>query len=155
MMKLKISNKAQHGLVIREFRIADYHSVIALWNSAGLPHKPEGRDTKENMSKEIGQPNALFLVAEKEGHLIGSAFGTHDGRKGWVNRVAVLPAARRQGIATALVREVEKRFAEHGIQIIACLVEEWNKESLIFFQKMGYVCHKDIFYLTKREGDHI
>ena len=154
-MKSQNSNELNRGFVIREFRITDYDSLIDLWSSAGLPHKPEGRDTRQNISREIGHPNAVFLVAEKEGCLIGSAFGTHDGRKGWINRVAVLPAKRRKGIAAALVREVEKRLKEKGVCIIACLVEEWNKESLNFFQKVGYVCHKDIFYLTKREGDHI
>jgi len=154
-MKSKNSRKSNRGFVIREFRIADYGSLIDLWNCAGLPHKPKGRDTRHNISREIEHPNAVFLVAEKEGRLIGSAFGTHDGRKGWINRVAVIPAYRRQSIAAALVQEVEKRLKEKGICIIACLVEEWNKESLDFFQKIGYVCHEDIFYLTKRDGDHI
>ncbi|UCD04713.1 MAG: GNAT family N-acetyltransferase [candidate division WOR-3 bacterium] len=154
-MKSKRPHKSNRGFVIREFRITDYDSLIDLWNSAGLPHKPKGRDTRQDISREIDHPNAVFIVAEKKGCLIGSAFGTHDGRKGWINRVAVLPAERRKGIAAVLVQEVEKRLREKGMRIIACLVEEWNKESLDFFQKIGYVCHRDIFYLTKREGDHI
>ena len=142
-------------LVIRGFRIGDYEQLIELWCAAGLPHKPKGRDTEQNMAREIEQPNAVFLVAEMDGCLVGSAFGTHDGRKGWINRVAVLPRCRRQGIAAALVEGVETRLREMGIRIIACLVEEWNSGSLKFFERIGYTRHKDIFYLTKREGDHI
>jgi ribosomal protein S18 acetylase RimI-like enzyme len=154
-MKVKVIRKTHAGFSIRQFRMADYDSLIKLWANAGLPHKPKGRDTREHISREIKHPNAVFLVAEKEGCLIGSAFGTHDGRKGWINRVAVLPAHRRQGIAADLVKEIEKHITGMGIGIIACLVEEWNRDSLRFFQKMGYVCHKDIFYLTKREVDYI
>ncbi|MDH4210954.1 MAG: GNAT family N-acetyltransferase [candidate division WOR-3 bacterium] len=154
-MKAEEIRKAHDGFTIRKFRMADYDSLLELWDNAGLPHKPKGRDTRENISREINHPNAVFLVAEKDGCLIGSAFGTHDGRKGWINRVAVLPAHRRQGIAADLVEEIEKHITRMGIGIIACLVEEWNRDSLSFFQKMGYVCHKDIFYLTKREVDYI
>lgn len=154
-MKRERICKTQSNIKIRKFRIADYDYLIELWENAGLPHKPKGRDKKENISRELNWRNMVFLVAEMDGRLIGSAVGTHDGRKGWINRVAVLSEFRRQGIAADLVREVEKRIKRKGIRIIACLVEEWNAESLKFFKKMGYVCHRDIFYLTKREGDHI
>lgn len=154
-MKKERTHKRQGDIKIREFRVGDYDPLIELWENAGLPHKPKGRDNKKNIARELNWRNAVFLVAEKNGRLIGSAFGTHDGRKGWINRVAVLPEYRRQGVATDLVREVEKRIKSKGIRIIACLVEEWNKESLKFFKNMGYICHRDIFYFTKREGDQI
>jgi len=83
--------------------------------------------------------------------LIGSIFGTHDGRKGWINRLAVDPAHQRQGIAARLVREVEDRLYERGIGIIACLVEDWNSISLQVFEKLGYTRHQDIIYFTKRK----
>ncbi|UCF70820.1 MAG: GNAT family N-acetyltransferase [candidate division WOR-3 bacterium] len=150
MTKAKEISKRRSGFVVREFRITDYDALIKLWKGAGLPHKPRGRDRKKDISREITHVNAVFLVAEKEGILIGSAFGTHDGRKGWINRVAVLPDFRRSGIAAQLVREVEKRLNDAGIDIIACLIEEWNKESVAFFERLGYKRHNDIFYFTKR-----
>lgn len=139
---------------IRRFRIADYDNVLQLWRKAGLPHKPRGRDRRDRVTQEIEQTNAVFLVAEKDGVLIGSAFGTHDGRKGWINRVAVAPEYRRQGLAENLVRQVERYLRDMGIRITACLIEDWNKESMEFFENIGYKRHRDIFYFTKREdGD--
>jgi len=38
---------------------------------------------------------------------IGSALITHDGRKGWINRVVVLPEHRNKGIARKLVEAGE------------------------------------------------
>jgi ribosomal protein S18 acetylase RimI-like enzyme len=139
-------------LVVREFRIEDYDALLSLWNVAKLPHKPAGRDKKENIRLEIEQTNAVFLVAEKEDVLIGSAFGTHDGRKGWINRVAVLPKWRRRDIAAHLVNEIEHRLNGMGIEIVACLIEDWNKESMKFFERIGYKRHNDIFYFSKRRS---
>lgn len=140
---------------LRHFKIDDYDALIKLWQAAELPYKPSGRDRKENLCRELEYGSGIFLVAENKGEIIGSAFGTHDGRKGWINRVAVDPRFQRQGIATKLVRELEKHFEGMGIGIIACLIETWNKESMVFFEKRGYERHDDIVYFTKRKDPHV
>ena len=144
-------DRIPHQFEIRKFLIEDYEKVIGLWRGAGLPHKPHGRDCKSRIAREIKQSNAVFLVAEKDGKLVGTAFGTHDGRKGWINRVAVAPEYRRQGLAERLVRQVERHLRDMGIRITACLIEDWNKESMEFFERIGYRRHHDIYYFTKRE----
>jgi ribosomal protein S18 acetylase RimI-like enzyme len=139
-------------MTVREFRIEDYEQLIELWQEAHLPYKPKGRDSKEEIERELRGHNAVFLVAEENGRLVGSIFGTHDGRKGWINRVATAPAYQKQGIARTLVREVERRLRNMGIKIIACLIEDWNTGSVAFFEKMGYVRYQHVLYFTKREG---
>lgn len=138
-------------VVIRELRVEDYDALVALWDQAKLLYKPRGRDRRDNIERELKGQNAIFLVAEQDGTLIGSIFGTHDGRKGWINRLAVDPAHQRQGIAARLVKEVEDRLYKMGIGIIACLVEDWNCVSLQVFEKLGYTRHQDIIYFTKRK----
>jgi len=64
--------------------------------------------------------------------------GTHDGRKGWINRLAVAKDFRRQNIAFKLVAAVESRLNIIGIDITACLIEPENTASKSFFYKMGY-----------------
>jgi len=138
------------NIEIRELRMTDYDKLIALWNKAKLLYKPKGRDMRKNIKRELKKPTAIFLVAEKNGALIGSIFGTHDGRKGWINRLVVAPGYRKQGIAAKLVKEVENRLFDMGIGIIACLIEDWNPVSVKVFEKMGYKRHNDIIYYTKR-----
>ena len=140
---------------IRRFRISDYDVLIKLWDEAQLVYKPNGRDRREMIQKQIQLPNTIALVAEKEGKLIGSVFGTHDGRRGWINRLAVLPEFQRKGIGRELVKELETRFHKMGIGIIASLVEDWNKTSLRVFQRIGYKKHKDIIYFSKRKTSQI
>ena len=137
---------------IRNFKIEDYPSLIQLWKAAGLPYKPQGRDSKEKIEAELEKGIAIFLVAEAGNKIIGSVIGTHDGRKGWINRVAVDPGYREKGLAKMLVSEVEKKLDNLGIDIIACLIEDWNDRSVKVFQKLGYIKHEDVIYFSKRKN---
>ena len=137
---------------IRRFHISDYDALIKLWNEAQLVYKPKGRDRRDMIKKQIQLPNTIALVAEKDGKLIGSVFGTHDGRRGWINRLAVMPEYQKKGIGRKLVKDLEDRIYKLGIGIIASLVENRNKTSLRVFQRLGYKKHKDITYFSKRKG---
>jgi len=142
-------------MIIREFSINDYDALIILWNDAQLPFKPKGRDKRDKIEYELKQGRNIFLIAEINGKIVGSVFGTHDGRKGWINRLAVSPEFQKQDIAKKLIAEVEDRFSELGIDIIACLVEDWNTKSLQVFEKLGYEKHSDIVYFSKRKDSNI
>jgi ribosomal protein S18 acetylase RimI-like enzyme len=135
---------------IRDFRIGDYDAVAALWTDAGLPFRPNGRDRREAIAREIEGDQALFLVAEEGTRIVGVVFGTHDGRKGWINRLAVAPDLRRRGVGRTLVDEVEARLRRLGIVIAACLIEEENEISQAVFADLGYKRHPEIVYYAKR-----
>jgi ribosomal protein S18 acetylase RimI-like enzyme len=75
---------------------------------------------------------------------------TDDGRKGWINRLAVSPEARRGGIAKALVGAAEAVLAARGILIISCLIEGENEPSLGLFASLGYARQDDIVYHARR-----
>lgn len=140
---------------IRLFTIEDYEDVTALWKQAGLPYKPEGRDSKEKIAAETARDTSVFLVAEMNGKVIGTCLGTHDGRKGWINRVSVNQDLREKGIAQMLVKETEKRLNQKGVDIFACLIENWNDVSMEAFAKMGYIKHEDIIYFSKRNSPDV
>jgi len=135
---------------VREFRINDYDALISLWNDAQLPHRPKGRDRLDKIQRELERGNAVYLVAELDGKLVGSVLGTHDCRKGWINRLAVAPEFRQQGVARMLVNAVEKRLYELGIEMVACLVYDSNARSIELFEKLGYKRESNIVYFTKR-----
>jgi len=69
-------------LKIRDFVIGDYEKVISLWKEAKLPFKLLVRDKLEMIEKKIKKPSAIFLIAERDGEIIGYVFGTNDVRKG-------------------------------------------------------------------------
>jgi ribosomal protein S18 acetylase RimI-like enzyme len=141
------------SLRIREFRMEDYDRVMELWAEGGLPLKPEGRDSRGNIARQIRLSNVLFLVAEDvaAGRVVGTVLATHDGRKGWINRLAVDAGLRRRGTGARLVREAEQRLEAQGMDILACLIEDDNAVSMAVFEKLGYKKHPEIIYFAKRK----
>ncbi len=148
---MKKKNNKESKLTFRTFRQDDYQAAISLWQGSGIPCKPNGRDAKEKILKETGNPGTLFLVVEKEGEIIGSVLATHDGRKGWINRLAIAPQYRLQGIASRLLTEAEAHLHRCGMEIITCLIEDDNPGSMKFFSRKGYIEHRDIIYFSKRK----
>ena len=134
----------------RTCTIEDYDLLVSLWKQAGLPYKPRGRDSRESLAREMAVGSGSFIIAEADGKPAGTVLVTHDGRKGWINRVAVLPEYRKKGVGRALVDYAEQLLKDQGIGIFACLIEDHNLESLEVFQKLGYVEFHGMHYLTKR-----
>ena len=139
-------------ITIRDLTMEDYEAVQRLWAEAGLPFRPNGRDRRDRVTRELERGTAVFLLAETGGELVGVVLGTHDGRKGWVNRLAVAPAYQRRGIASLLVQEIEARLLGLGLDIVAALIETPNRASIEFFQSIGYVHDPEIEYVSKRRS---
>lgn len=134
----------------------EYDRIIALWNEAGLSHKPNGRDSREAFTRQLAGNTHTFIGMEtQEGQLVGVVLATHDGRKGWINRLAVHPDARRRGIGKALIAAAEDVLKEQGIGIIAALIEPENEASLALFLSEGYIDWPGIHYVSKRQSDDI
>jgi ribosomal protein S18 acetylase RimI-like enzyme len=138
--------------IVREFRIEDYDQVISLWRACTLPFRPNGRDSKKRIAKEIEKPTALFLVIERQGEIVGTLFGTTDGRKGWINRLAVRPDQRRKSLAKRLIKEMEGRFEALGLEVFSCLIEDHSDSSMRLFEEIGYKDDPSVHYFSKRRN---
>jgi ribosomal protein S18 acetylase RimI-like enzyme len=135
---------------LRGFNIEEYDALIALWRRAGLGYKPKGRDSFEKIAEELERGIARFILAEYDGKLIGSVIATQDGRKGWMNRIAVDPDYRGNGLAQLLISEAEKVLHKQGLDILTALVEPENVASQKLFEKMDYVRWDGLVYYSKR-----
>jgi ribosomal protein S18 acetylase RimI-like enzyme len=139
---------------VRTLTLADYDRWMAIWQAAGLHSiRPRGRDSREAFAGQLNSGTHTMLGLELSGELIGVVLATHDGRKGWINRLAILPEYRRLGYAARLVAEAERVLHEQGISIIAALIETGNDASLTLFRKLGYNELPDgIHYVSKRDS---
>ena len=79
-----------------------------------------------------------MLLAEVGGRVVGSIIGTFDGWRGNFYRLAVHPDYRRQGVARALVVEVERWLARQGAKRITALVEKEHARATGFWTAVGY-----------------
>lgn len=143
------------GPSIRRFSIDRYDDLISLWDLSGLPYKMNGRDSRSSIESEIKDERCHFLLAFDGPELVGSVIATHDGRKGWINRLAVHPDHRMKGLARTLLEEAEKRLSDQGVGIFACLIEGWNGSSVDVFEHLGYSEFKGVKYFTKRACEDI
>ena len=141
---------------IEPLKLADYEEMVRLWRSAGLHYRPRGRDSRRDMARQLRLPAAVYLKAvtraDGKSRIVGVVLGTHDGRRGWINRLAVLPEFQRLGLGRRLVAQLDKRFRALGLDIVAVQVDKGNRASMGFFAALGYVRHSDIHYYSKRKG---
>lgn len=136
---------------IRRLRADELKEMKRVWERSGLPYRPRGRDSMRNLRKEQEEDPERFLGAFLGGRLVGVSLVTDDGRKGWINRLAVVPEARGRGIAKRLIRESENILRRRGRRLFCVLIESYNAESMKLFEEAGYRREDEILYFAKRE----
>ncbi len=141
----------------------NYPEILDLWQRAGLHIRPEGRDGAAAFARQMrtGLQHVIGVrLASPEarehsepsgtGLLIAVVVLTQDGRKGWINRLAVDPNYRRRGVAAALLGEAERWFYDvAGLEVWAALIEGDNHASQSLFAHEGYG-RGDVVYVSKR-----
>ena len=121
---------------IRECVQEEVPAILNLWREAGAT--VSATDTASALLQAVAESPACVLVAEVDGELIGSVIGTFDGWRGNIYRLVVHPSHQRQGIARALVVEVEKRLAHQGVERITALVERDHTWATGFWDAVEY-----------------
>lgn len=143
------------ALQIRPLRERELHAMTRVWELAGLPYRPNGRDNLESLQAQRKAYPDLFIGAFIDEKLVGVAIASDDSRKGWINRLAVIPEARRHGIGTAMVEECERALRARGRGVFSILIEGENQASENLFLGMGYKLEEDIKYYAKRDSQSV
>ncbi|TMK23964.1 MAG: GNAT family N-acetyltransferase [Actinobacteria bacterium] len=121
---------------LRTARSADIPAILSLWSAAGVP--PGVSDTPGGLATLLDRDREALLVAESRGGLVGSLIAAWDGWRGSFYRLAVHPDRRREGIATALIGEGERRLGERGAVRLTAIVAEDEPLAFDFWQAAGY-----------------
>jgi ribosomal protein S18 acetylase RimI-like enzyme len=123
---------------LREFTLADYAAVRALWEQYPDELGIGRSDTREEIAKKIARDPDLFLVAEVDGKIIGTVIGGFDGRRGIIYHLAVDRGYRGQGLGRALMIQVERRLAAKGCLRAYLLVKPENLDVNEFYKRLGW-----------------
>ncbi|MBK7142701.1 MAG: GNAT family N-acetyltransferase [bacterium] len=137
---------------IRRLTIADYDEIVRVWSDAGLPYKPGGRERKDMLAKEMTRPYCAFLGLEIDGRLLGVIIANWDGRRGWLNRLAIDPDHRGKRYAGLLIEAAEQFLESQGAIVLAGLIDEENLPSMAAFARAGYSCVTEIRLWRKRKS---
>jgi ribosomal protein S18 acetylase RimI-like enzyme len=83
--------------------------------------------------------NAFFLVAERDGGVVGYLHFDCEGPEPELHRIYVDPRQKRGGIGSALLRELHARLAPGSSYVL--LVHAENLSAIAFYQHHGFVEH--------------
>jgi len=142
--------------------IDDYDAVYALWATQpgiGL-HDPE--DSRKGMAYYLRRNPASCFVAEDDSReapappqVVGAVLCGNDGRRGYINHLAVAREYRGQGIGRALVNACLAAMRKEGICRCSFAVFRDNETGNAFWDAMGSVRRNEILYRNLETGEPI
>jgi ribosomal protein S18 acetylase RimI-like enzyme len=124
------------GMNIRPFQPADQEAVVDLWSRCGLLRP--WNDPRRDIARKLAVQPELFLVLEIDGVLAGTVMAGYEGHRGWINYLAVDPAARRRGLGRALMAEAERLLRACGCPKINLQIRRENREAVAFYERIGF-----------------
>ena len=125
--------QAQYG--IRRSDVADLERIVQIENAS---FGSEAYDRKL-FAEYRARCGALFLVAERRGRVCGYLIACLRG-EAWAElvSVAVDPAARRSGAASALLESLFRRLRRRGVARLTLMVRVANRAAQAFYEKYGF-----------------
>jgi ribosomal protein S18 acetylase RimI-like enzyme len=124
-------------ITVRSFCAADRAALTSLWREV-FPNDPPRSAPERMIDGALEVRPETLLVAELEDALVGAVIAGFDGVRGWIYHLAVAPAHRRRGVATALMRAAEAALRTLGCAKINLQVRAANTEVVAFYRQLGY-----------------
>jgi ribosomal protein S18 acetylase RimI-like enzyme len=121
---------------IRPYRATDGEAVVALWRACDLVRP--WNDPHQDIRRKLGVNPEWFLVGERNGRVVGTVMAGYEGHRGWINYLAVEPAAQRRGLGRALMAEAERLLRAAGCPKVNLQVRSTNAAVIAFYRRLGY-----------------
>ena len=135
-------------IILREMQLKDYEEVITLWQQTESMSLRDC-DSKESIGYYLERNAGLSFVALDQGNthqtkLIGAVLVGTDGRRGYLQHLAVSQAYRGQKIGYQLVEKSIGALAEIGIPKTHLFVHQDNLKAQAFYEKLGWFARDEI-----------
>lgn len=133
---------------IQEMALSDYEEIYKLWReSAGL--ELSVADSKESIARFLERNPGLSFVARDGDLLVGVVLCGHDGRRGYIDQLAVRASHRRQGIGRNLVARCLYNLIQTGIRKWHLFVLDENDEAIAFWDKLGWARRVELVTMSQ------
>jgi ribosomal protein S18 acetylase RimI-like enzyme len=131
---------------IRPMELTDYDDVLALWRGTnGLG----GVDTRQEIDRYLARNPGFSQVAIVDGQVVGALLCGHDGRRGYIYRLAVAREHRRQGIGQRLVETCLELLRMVDISHVTIFILHDNTPAELFWKDLGWVERTDLKTFAK------
>jgi len=133
---------------IDEFTMDDYDDACALWR-AMREVELDDADTREKMAEYLQRNPAMSFVARHGDTMVGAVLCGHDGRRGYLHHLAVLPEYRNRGIGTRLVNACLAALGSHGIERCNIFIFSHNEPGKSYWTRTGWSRSPDVDVMYK------
>lgn len=123
---------------LREYLQSDFETV---WELDQACFSQEIAYSRAELEYYLRSPRAVCLIALESGRTTGFILGDYSGRQQKVGHIVTLdvaPEARRSGIGSTLMQNLEDRFRLAGCHSALLEVAVNNQVALRFYKKHGY-----------------
>jgi GNAT superfamily N-acetyltransferase len=117
---------------LRTISLDDYQKLTEFWKENYFLSE---MDNSAHFSIFLEKNPNLSVLIEHNGKIIGTALGSYDGRRGYLQKVVTSKESRKKGIGKQLVNEVVRRLKTVGALYIPISIEE---ELIPFYEKCGF-----------------
>lgn len=132
------------GTYLRPIYLNDLPEMLALWRAAQLQISPT--DSEHGLRRHLAlSGNLAWALCNTDGRIIGTLLGSDDGRRGWINHLAVHPDMQGNGYGQRLITAVTTRLKAQGCEKVNLLVRHTNQHVVPFYEKIGFAVDNNIF----------
>ena len=141
---------------IRPMTMADYDGVIALMHQTPGVSVREA-DSRDAIERYLLRNPGLSFVAEDGAALVGCIMSGHDGRRGYLQHLLVVPAYRERGVASALIEACLAGLESIGILKSHIDVLATNETGQRFWARRGWMLRTDLrrYSFVRSGGDNV
>lgn len=137
---------------IADFLPTDYDEVMALWrHTEGLTLREA--DSREAIMHYLARNPGLSFIARDEGRLVGAVLSGTDGRRGYLQHLAVAPSHRRRGVGRTLAERAVGALRARGVAKCHLMVRQENAQARAFWERLGWQARADITLMSHVDPD--
>jgi ribosomal protein S18 acetylase RimI-like enzyme len=132
---------------ILPFQPQDYEQVMELWQTTeGLTLREV--DSRDAILAYLARNPGLSFVARDGDIVAGAVLAGTDGRRGYLQHLAVAPAYRRRGIGRVLAERVVGALRAAGIVKCHLMVRQENETAKSFWAHLGWTLRNDVSVMS-------
>jgi ribosomal-protein-alanine N-acetyltransferase len=125
--------------VIFKLRSHTPEDLESLYQIDQLCYEPEIAYSRPEIKAYLRFPGAECVISETgRGKIAGFCLAAYEKPLGYVITMDVAPRYRRQGVAQALLEEIEQRLAVQNVREVWLETATDNEPAIAFWQKHGY-----------------
>ena len=140
-------------MTIRTMTIEDYPAVYALWASLPGIGLHEREDSLEGMAYYLKRNPDSCFIAKAGNEIIGAVLCGNDGRRGYINHLAVAQGHRGKGLGRALVNKCLMAMRSEGICKCNLVTYRSNDDGNAFWDAMHATRREDALYRSIETGE--